>query len=218
MQAVLEVLLCSSLPTQILIAWILGALGVPARTTDEQLSLTFVLVLSLADSALLILLMVVLARAHGDSPWLLWRGQRPVIGESVLGLLLVPVAVCMVAYPDRIDPPVRALVAQRPRESSRNARHRRPGSGRHVRCRRHRRRRDTRGIAARFPAATFRAPSGWCNGRRDRAQHGVRPRTRHCRGGTPRSRPERWVRSGLSSTCVGAAASRRSSATRDSTR
>jgi membrane protease YdiL (CAAX protease family) len=96
MQAVLEVLLCSSLPTQILIAWILGALGVPARTTDEQLSLTFVLVLSLADSALLILLMVALTRAHGDSPWLLWRGQRPLIGESVLGLLLVPVAVLLV--------------------------------------------------------------------------------------------------------------------------
>jgi membrane protease YdiL (CAAX protease family) len=96
MQAVLEILLCSSLPTQILIAWILGALGVPARTADDQLSLTFVLVLSLADSALLILLMVVLTRAHGDSPWLLWRGPRPVIGEIVLGLLLVPVAVLLV--------------------------------------------------------------------------------------------------------------------------
>ena len=52
--------------------------------------------LSLADSALLILLMVVLARANGDSPWLLWRGVRPVTAEVVLGLLLVPVAVLMV--------------------------------------------------------------------------------------------------------------------------
>ena len=95
-QAIFEVLLCSSLPTQILIAWILGVLGVAPRTADDQLSLTFVLVLSLADSVLLIVLMVVLARSHGDSPWLLWRGHRPAIGEITLGLVLVPVAVLMV--------------------------------------------------------------------------------------------------------------------------
>jgi membrane protease YdiL (CAAX protease family) len=95
-QAVLEVLLCSSLPTQILVAWLLGALGVAPRTADDQLSLTFVLALSLADSALLIVLMVVLARAHGDSPWLLWRGHRPVFREIALGLLLVPATVLTV--------------------------------------------------------------------------------------------------------------------------
>lgn len=93
LQAIFEVLLCSSLPTQILIAWILGVLGVAPRTPDDQLSLTFVLVLSLADTALLIVLMVVLARAHGDSAWLLWRGHRPVGSEIILGLLLVPIAV-----------------------------------------------------------------------------------------------------------------------------
>jgi membrane protease YdiL (CAAX protease family) len=87
------VLLCSSLPTQILIAWVLGVLGVAPRTPDDQLSLTFVLTLSLADTALLIVLMVMLARAHGDSAWRLWRGDRPAIGEIILGLLLVPVAV-----------------------------------------------------------------------------------------------------------------------------
>ncbi len=92
-QAIFEVLLCSSLPTQILIAWILGVLGIAPRTPDDQLSLTFVLTLSLADTALLIVLMVVLARAHGDSAWLLWRGHRPAIGEVTVGLLLVPIAV-----------------------------------------------------------------------------------------------------------------------------
>ncbi len=67
------------------------------RGSDGQLSLTFVLVLSLVDTAVLIALMVVLARAHGDSPWLLWRGRRPLMREIALGLLLVPVAVLMVA-------------------------------------------------------------------------------------------------------------------------
>jgi len=70
--AVLEVLLCSSLPTQLLIAAILGMLGVAPRSPTDQLSLTFVVVLSLTDTAVLIGLMVVLARAHGHSAWLLW--------------------------------------------------------------------------------------------------------------------------------------------------
>jgi membrane protease YdiL (CAAX protease family) len=95
-QAIFEVLLCSSLPTQILIAWILGALGIAPTTAGNQLSLTFVVALSLGDSALLIALMAVLARAHGESAWRLWRGHRPVVGEIALGLLLVPVAVVLV--------------------------------------------------------------------------------------------------------------------------
>jgi membrane protease YdiL (CAAX protease family) len=95
-RALFEVFLCSSLPTQFLIAGTLDTLGIAPRTATDELSLTFVLTLSLADSALLILLMVGLARAHGDSPWLLWRGVRPVTAEVVLGLWLVPATVLMV--------------------------------------------------------------------------------------------------------------------------
>jgi membrane protease YdiL (CAAX protease family) len=91
--ALIEILLCSSLPTQVLIAAILGFLGMPPRTPDGELSLPFVFVLSLADSALLIVLMVVLTRVHGESPWLLWRGRRRLVPEVSLGLALVPVAV-----------------------------------------------------------------------------------------------------------------------------
>ena len=94
-RALLEVLLCSSLPTQFLIAGVLGALGVAPRT-GEQLSLTFVVTLSLTDSVVLIVLMVALERAHGGSAWLLWRGRRRLAGEIALGLLLVPVTVLMV--------------------------------------------------------------------------------------------------------------------------
>ena len=97
MVAVLEVLLCSSLPTQVLIAGVLTAIGVSPRIGD-QLSLTFVFVLSVTDTAVLIALMVAITRAHGDSPWLLWRGRAPLIGEIVVGLMLVPVAVFMVAF------------------------------------------------------------------------------------------------------------------------
>jgi membrane protease YdiL (CAAX protease family) len=95
--ALLEVLLCSSLPTQVLIANILGTIGIAPRIGD-QLSLTFVFALSLTDTVVLIALMVALSRAHGDSPWLLWRGRPPLAGEILVGLMLVPVAVFMVAF------------------------------------------------------------------------------------------------------------------------
>jgi membrane protease YdiL (CAAX protease family) len=94
--ALLEVLLCSSLPTQLVIASILAAIGVAPRIGD-QLSITFVFLLSLTDTVVLIALMVALTRAHGDSPWLLWRGRAPLAGEIVVGLMLVPAAVFMVA-------------------------------------------------------------------------------------------------------------------------
>jgi len=95
--ALFEVLLCSSLPTQIVIASILGAIGIAPRVGD-QLSLTFVFILSIADTAALIAIMVALTRAHGDSAWLLWRGRAPLAGEVIVGLMLVPVAVFMVAF------------------------------------------------------------------------------------------------------------------------
>jgi membrane protease YdiL (CAAX protease family) len=94
-RALFEVLLCSSLPTQFLIAGLLGAIGIVPQT-NGQLSLTFVFALSLIDTVALIALMVVLERAHGESPWVLWRGHRPLPNELVLGLLLVPVTVLMV--------------------------------------------------------------------------------------------------------------------------
>ena len=95
--ALLEVLLCSSLPTQVLIASILAMIGIAPRIGD-QLSLTFVFALSLTDTVVLIALMVALTRAHGDSPWLLWRGRPPLAGEILVGLMLVPVAVLIVAF------------------------------------------------------------------------------------------------------------------------
>jgi len=94
--AVGEVLLCSSVPTQLVIAFTLNALGMRARTPDNLLSLPFVFVLSILDSVLLIGLMVALERAHGDNAWTLWRGRRPLVRELLLGLGLVPVAVLSV--------------------------------------------------------------------------------------------------------------------------
>jgi membrane protease YdiL (CAAX protease family) len=94
--AVFELVLCSSVPTQLMIAWALTAAGWHALGTDGEILLPFVLAVLLADSAILIALMVLLTRAHGESVRELWLGRRPVLGEGTLGALLIPVVFLLV--------------------------------------------------------------------------------------------------------------------------
>ena len=80
--AIAEVILCSSIPTQLLIQiFLIGVVGWNPRTENEQFSLSFVVTMSLADTVVLIALMVALSRAHGDSLSELWLGH----GVSVAG-------------------------------------------------------------------------------------------------------------------------------------
>ncbi len=85
-----EVVLCSSVPTQLAIGATLATLGLAPLDGAGDLSLPFVLVLSLVDSALLIFFMLWLLRAEGESPRTLWLGTRPPLTEARFGLLLVP--------------------------------------------------------------------------------------------------------------------------------
>jgi membrane protease YdiL (CAAX protease family) len=71
-------------------------MGVTPFGPDGQFSLPFVLYLSIADTVVLITLMVLLARAHGDSVRALWLGDRPVTREALVGALLIPVVFLMV--------------------------------------------------------------------------------------------------------------------------
>jgi membrane protease YdiL (CAAX protease family) len=86
-----EIILCSSVPTQLIIGGLLGAAGWSPTKGPEQLSLPFVFALSLIDSVVLIALMVILTRAHGQSPAAMWLGNRSAIREVGLGIMLVPV-------------------------------------------------------------------------------------------------------------------------------
>jgi len=95
--ALAEIALCSSVPTQILLGALLRLAGLSPIAPDGRLSLAFVLVLSIADTLLLITLMVVLTRARGESVGALWLGRRPVGREVLVGLLLVPVIFLLVA-------------------------------------------------------------------------------------------------------------------------
>jgi membrane protease YdiL (CAAX protease family) len=88
--AIGEILLCSSVPTQIALSVFLGLIGLTPEGDDGRLSLPFVLILSLGDTFILVALMVALTRAHGDSVRALWLGDRPVAREVLAGAMLVP--------------------------------------------------------------------------------------------------------------------------------
>jgi membrane protease YdiL (CAAX protease family) len=88
--AAAEILICSGVPTQTLIGLVLQLAGWPAEHPGGQMSLAFVLTLSLADTLILVALMVALTRAHGESATDLWLGHRSVRRETLVGLMLIP--------------------------------------------------------------------------------------------------------------------------------
>jgi membrane protease YdiL (CAAX protease family) len=69
----------------------LRAVGWSPFAPAGGLSLSFVLALSTADTVLVVGLMVVLTRAHGQSVSDLWLGGRPMRREVLYGALLIPV-------------------------------------------------------------------------------------------------------------------------------
>jgi membrane protease YdiL (CAAX protease family) len=99
--AVLEILLCSSIPTQLAIGALLRAVGIRSTDAAGHLSLTFVVALSLTDTVLLIVMMILLMHAHGESARRTWigppsgfalrrPGSRYLLHEALVGLVTVP--------------------------------------------------------------------------------------------------------------------------------
>jgi membrane protease YdiL (CAAX protease family) len=91
--ALLEVLVCSDYPTQIVIGQALAMAGLRAQTGGGQLSITFVAALSLADTVALVGLIVVFLLAHGERPRRVLFGDRAVGGEAAAGVPLALVSV-----------------------------------------------------------------------------------------------------------------------------
>jgi membrane protease YdiL (CAAX protease family) len=98
--AVLEILLCSSIPTQLAIGALLRAVGIRSTDAAGHLSLTFVVALSLTDTVLLIVMMILLMHAHGESARRTWIGppsgfafRHPgsrYLRDALVGLATVP--------------------------------------------------------------------------------------------------------------------------------
>jgi len=89
--ALLEVLLCSDIPTQVALGGTLYALGYPA-TINGQLSITYVVASQVGDAVLLVGLMLALMYAHGERPRDVLFGRRPIAGEALLGIPLTLLA------------------------------------------------------------------------------------------------------------------------------
>ena len=95
--AIVEVTLCSGFPTQLGLIVLFTLVGAAPVTAAGQLSLSYVVVLSLADAALVLLLVWLLLRAHAERPVAAFVGTRGFGGEVLLGIGLVPAALLIVA-------------------------------------------------------------------------------------------------------------------------
>lgn len=89
--AAAEVLLCSGLPTQLLLIALLTGAGMPNRGADGSLSPPFIFLLSLLDTLLVVGLVVLFLRSRGESPRQVLLGTRPVLREALVGIALLPV-------------------------------------------------------------------------------------------------------------------------------
>lgn len=91
-----EILLCSGYPTQILIGQALISAGLSPTHPDGSLSSTFVFALSLADTAVLLSLILVFLRMRNERPATVFFGDRPASAEVTAGFLSVPLVLSAV--------------------------------------------------------------------------------------------------------------------------
>ena len=95
LSSLLEVVMCSGYPTQLIIVGMLTGLGMAVASDPGQLSLLWVVTLSMADTVLLIALVVYFLRGTGDHPRDIFLGTRPIRRELRLGVYLIPVTFCV---------------------------------------------------------------------------------------------------------------------------
>jgi membrane protease YdiL (CAAX protease family) len=85
----IEVLFCSGLPSQLLLALLLQGAGWQPFDASGVLSLRYIAVLSLADTAIVVGLALMFLRSRGEAPRAVLLGARPVVREAWLGVALV---------------------------------------------------------------------------------------------------------------------------------
>src|SRR5262245_42291000 len=90
--AAIEVVLCSDYPTQFALVQTFLALGFSQQHPDGTLTINFIAAVSIADTILLIGLIVVFLLAHGESPREVFLGSRPVLTEARVGIPLILIA------------------------------------------------------------------------------------------------------------------------------
>ena len=88
--AIIEVVACSGVPTQLAIAGLLAFAGISPYGADGKLSPAYIFVLPLADAVVLMALVAWFLRLHGERIPDVLLGRRPVIGEALVGILHIP--------------------------------------------------------------------------------------------------------------------------------
>jgi len=91
--AFLEILLCSDYPTQLALGGTFTTLGYGPFTANGDLSVVYVVGISLLDALLLIGLVLLFLTAHGERPRNVIVGRRPVAQEIAAGIPLMFVAI-----------------------------------------------------------------------------------------------------------------------------
>jgi membrane protease YdiL (CAAX protease family) len=86
-----EVVLCSGIPTQLVVLAAMNGLGMRLETSGGSWSPVFVATLSLLDAALVIGLVFLFLRAHRERARDVLLGQRAVWQEAIAGVALLPV-------------------------------------------------------------------------------------------------------------------------------
>lgn len=88
--------MCSGYPTQILISYVLLAAGLGPMTPDGKLNGSFVFLLALTDTVLLLSLIVWLLVRRGERPWTVFFGDRPPGREIAVGMASLPLIIALV--------------------------------------------------------------------------------------------------------------------------
>jgi uncharacterized protein len=94
--ALLEVLLCSGLPTQLAVGGLLAAVGLSPYDGQQRLVSTYVIALLLLDAVALVGLVWMFLRLHGERPRAVLLGSRPLVPEALRGVLQVPIVFLLV--------------------------------------------------------------------------------------------------------------------------
>ena len=88
--ALVEVIICSGYPSQILLILVLRGFGMNMMTEGGQWSPPFVFTLSLIDAALVVGLVLFFLRAHHQSARRVLFGEGHILREALLGVALLP--------------------------------------------------------------------------------------------------------------------------------
>ena len=91
-----EILLCSSYPTQIVLGQLLLLAGIEPIDATGSLSSRFVFILSIADTVVLLSLIVFLLMRRGERPLDVFFGGRPALREAWAGVLSFPFVIAVV--------------------------------------------------------------------------------------------------------------------------